>query len=95
MKGIVSSVLKVASCVLAGACVALLLLVATYLSPQVAMALGTAPVALAITAALPPQLAFWGVLASPLGGVFRTDFVVVALVLLIAAKLLHRIARAL
>lgn len=95
MRSVLSSALYVLSCVLLAVSIALLLLTASLLSSQVAVALKVAPLALAVTRALPGGLAFWGVLSSPLGGVFRTDFVVVALVAYVAAKLLKKIARAL
>ena len=36
-----------------------------------------------------------GVVASPFGGVFRTDFVIVVVVMFVAAKILSRIAKGL
>ncbi len=95
VKEALSIVVRLLSCLCLIGCIALVLLTATFLSPPVAAALRTAPLALAVTAHMPGWLAFWGVLSSPLGGVFRTDFVVVALVLLVLAKVLHRIAKVL
>lgn len=95
IRGVFSTILYVLACAAMALCILVLLLTATFLVPSVALALGTAPVALALTAALPAPLAFWGVLSCPLGGVFRTDFVIVAVVLLVAAKILRKIARAL
>lgn len=75
--------------------VLLLLLTGALLSVQVAVTLRVAPLALAVTHAMPAGLAFWGVLSSPFGGVFRTDFVILALVAFVAAALVRKIARAL
>lgn len=94
MRRLAAGVLRTASCALLALCVGLLLLAAALLSSQVAVALHVAPLALAVTRALPAPLSFWGVLASPLGGVFRTDFVLVALAAFVAAKILRKIARA-
>ncbi len=95
MRRLLATVLRVVSCALLVVCTALLLLAASLLSSQVAVSLGVAPLALAVTRALPASLSFWGVLASPLGGVFRTDFVLVALAAFVAAKILRKIARVL
>lgn len=95
LKGILSTIVYGLACAAVALAIFVLLLAATFLVPSVALALGTAPFALALTAILPAPLAFWGVLSSPLGGVFRTDFVVVAIALLIVAKILRKIARAL
>ena len=95
VRGALSTILYVLACGAVALCILVLLLTATFLVPSVALSLGTAPLALALTAALPAPLAFWGVLSCPLGGVFRTDFVIVAIVLLIVAKILRKIARAL
>lgn len=93
MKKFLASALYVLSCVLLAVCVVLLLLCASLLSSEVAVALRVAPAALTVTRLLPAPLSFWGVLASPLGGVFRTDFVLAALACYILAKLVRRIAR--
>lgn len=95
MRKLVASVLYVLSCALLAVCVFLLLLTLALVSSQAAVALRVAPAALALTQLLPAPLAFWGVLASPLGGVFRTDFVLAALVCFVAAKLSRRIGKAL
>lgn len=94
-KALLKTVLYVASCVLMACCVGLLLLTGSLLSVQVAVALKVAPVALTVTQLMPAGLAFWGVLSSPLGGVFRTDFVVLALAAFFAAALVRKIAKAL
>ena len=73
----------------------MLLLSASLLSTAVALSLHVSSVALAISQILPTPLSFWGVLASPFGGVFRTDFIVVGIALFIAAKLLHLLRKAL
>lgn len=95
VRGILASVVYVLACAAMALCIVVLLLAATFLAPAVALGLGTAPLALALTAVLPAPLAFWGVLSCPLGGVFRTDFVIVAVVLWVVAKILRKIARAL
>lgn len=93
MRGIVRGVAYVLSCVLLVACIALLALTAVLLFSQVAIALRVASLALAATHALPGWLAFWGVLSSPFGGVFRTDFVLAALAAYAVARILRKIAR--
>lgn len=90
-----SIVVRLLSCLCLVGTIFLLVLTALFLSPQVAASLRVAPLALAVTAHMPAWLAFWGVLSSPLGGVFRTDFVVVALLLFVLGKVLHRIAKVL
>ena len=95
VKGIVKTVLYVTACVLMGCCVGLLLLTGSLLSVQAAVALKVAPVALTVTQLMPDALAFWGVMSSPLGGVFRTDFVILAVVASFAAALVRKIAKAL
>ena len=67
----------------------LLLLCATLLSTSVALTLHVAPLALALTQMLPAPLCFFGVVASPFGGVFRTDFALLAVCFFVLAKLLH------
>ena len=93
MRGVVRGIAYVLSCALLVVCVALLVLTAVLLFSQVAIALRVAPIALAVTRALPGWLAFWGVLSSPFGGVFRTDFVLVALAAYAVARILRKIAR--
>lgn len=95
MRRVVARILYVLSCALVALSVALVVLAAVFLVPQVAVSLRAAPLALAVTQALPGWLAFWGVLSSPFGGVFRTDFVLVALAAFIVSKLVRKIARAL
>lgn len=93
VKHVLSIALSVLACALLVGCLLLLLLTLALISTQVAVALRAAPVALAVTHALPAAIAFRWVLPSPLGGVFRTDFVLVAAVLLIAAKLVRKVAK--
>ena len=88
-----SLALYIVACLAVVLCLALLALCAVLLFNSVAVALHAAPVALAVTQRLPSWLAFWGVLPSPFGGLFRTDFFVLAIVLLIGAKVVRRIAR--
>lgn len=95
VKALLKTALYVTACMLMGACVGLLLLTGVLLSVQAAVALKVAPVALTVTQLMPTGLAFWGVLASPLGGVFRTDFVVLALAAFLAGCLVRKIAKAL
>ncbi len=95
MRKFFASVLYVLSCVLLAVCMVLLLLTLALVSSQAAVALRVAPAALTLTKLLPAPLAFWGVLASPLGGVFRTDFVLAALACFVAAKVSRRIGKAL
>ncbi len=95
MKRFLSLLVYVLSCACMAASIFMLLLTASLLSTAVALTLHVSPVALAISQLLPAPLSFWGVLASPFGGVFRTDFVVVGLVFFIAAKLLHLLRKAL
>ena len=95
MKGFFAAILHALACALVAVSILLALLTASLLSSQVAVALKVAPLALAVTHLLPGSLAFWGVLSSPLGGVFRTDFMVVALAAFILSKIVKKIARAL
>lgn len=95
MKRLISAVLYVAACALLLACIALLLLTIVLLFSQVALSLGAGVLALEITRHLPGWLAMLGAVASPFGGVFRTDFLILAVLLLIAAKILRRIAKGL
>ena len=95
VRGIVKTVFYVTSCIFMACCVGLLLLTGSLLSVQVAVSLKVAPVALTVTQLMPSGLAFWGVLSSPLGGVFRTDFVVLALGAFFLAALVRKIAKAL
>lgn len=89
MVRVVRAALYVLSCAALAMSLLLLVLAASLLSTQVALALHVAPVALALTQLLPTPLCFWGVVASPFGGVFRTDFVIVAVALFILARVLH------
>lgn len=89
MARVVRAALYILSCACLAASLLLLALTASLLSTQVALALHVAPVALALTQLLPAPLCFWGVVASPFGGVFRTDFAIVAIVLFILARALH------
>lgn len=89
MAGVVRAVLYVLSCICMAASLVLLLLCASLLSTQVALALHVAPLALSITQLIPAPLCFWGVVASPFGGVFRTDFALLAVAFFLLARLLH------
>ena len=57
--------------------------------------LGIVNLVLDIAQVLPAVIAGWGLVATPFGGVFRLDFVIVALVLFLADYVLLRIADAL
>ena len=83
MRKALSLVLYIVACLAVVLCLALLVLCAVLLFNRVAVALHAAP----------SWFAFWGVLPSPFGGLFRTDFFVLAIVLLIGAKVVRRIAR--
>ena len=89
MAGVVRAVLYVLSCICMAVGLVLLLLCASLLSTQVALALHVAPLALSITQLIPAPLCFWGVVASPFGGVFRTDFALLAVAFFLLARLLH------
>lgn len=89
MAGVVRAVLYVLSCICMAMSLVLLLLCASLLSTQVALALHVAPLALSITQLIPAPLCFWGVVASPFGGVFRTDFALLAVAFFLLARLLH------
>lgn len=89
MVGVVRAVLYVLSCICMAVSLVLLLLCASLLSTQVALALHVAPLALSITQLIPAPLCFWGVVASPFGGVFRTDFALLAVAFFLLARLLH------
>lgn len=89
MAGVVRTALYVLSCICMAASLVLLLLCASLLSTQVALALHVAPLALSITQLIPAPLCFWGVVASPFGGVFRTDFALLAVAFFLLARLLH------
>lgn len=95
MKKLVSVVLYVAACALLAGCIALLLLTITLLFSQVALNLGAGVLALEVTRHLPGWLAMLGTVASPFGGVFRTDFLILSVLLLVAAKILRRVAKGL
>lgn len=89
MAGVVRAVLYVLSCICMAVSLVLLLLCASLLSTQVALALHVAPLALSITQLIPAPLCFWGVVASPFDGVFRTDFALLAVAFFLLARLLH------
>lgn len=89
MAGVVRAVLYGLSCICMAVSLVLLLLCASLLSTQVALALHVAPLALSITQLIPAPLCFWGVVASPFGGVFRTDFALLAVAFFLLARLLH------
>ena len=93
MAGVVRAVLYVLSCICMAVSLVLLLLCASLLSTQVALALHVAPLALSITQLIPAPLCFWGVVASPFGGVFRTDFALLAVAFFLLARLLHFLRR--
>jgi hypothetical protein len=95
VKHVLKTLLYVVACVLMCLAALLILLVAALVSSQVALSLKVAPVALAITQAMPAGLAFWGVVSSPLGGVFRTDILVVAVAAFVLAKVVRRVGRSL
>ena len=89
MAGVVRAVLYVLSCICMAVSLVRLLLGASLLSTQVALSLHVAPLALSITQLIPAPLCFWGVVASPFGGVFRTDFALLAVAFFLLARLLH------
>lgn len=89
MARIIRGVLYALSCACMAVSLLLLLLCAALLSTAVALALHVAPLALALTQAIPAPLCFFGVVASPFGGVFRTDFALLAVCFFLLAKLLH------
>ena len=95
MRRIASLALYIVACALLACCLLLLALTLVLLFSQVALALGAAPLAMSVTRALPAWLAMLGVVASPFGGVFRTDFLIVAVALLVAAKIVRRLAKGL
>ncbi|MBS5449683.1 MAG: hypothetical protein KHY83_01220 [Coriobacteriia bacterium] len=95
MRHALSVALYVLACALLVGSLLMLLLVVTLLFAGVALTLGITPLAIEITRAIPASLAMFGVVASPFGGVFRTDFLIVAVVLLVAAKIAHRLAKGL
>ena len=88
-----SLALRLGACALLACAVALMLLTLALVSSQVALALHATPLALSLTRALPAWFAYWGVVASPLGGVFRTDLFVLALLACGAARLLTGAAK--
>lgn len=95
MGRIVSLALYVIACALLVVCLFLLALTIVLMFSSVALAVGAGPLALEITRAMPAWLAMLGVVASPFGGVFRTDFLIVTVAALVAAKILRRIAKGL
>ncbi len=95
MKHVVSILVRVLSCLCMAASLFMLLLSASLISTAVALSLHVSSLALTVSQLIPAPLSFWGVLASPFGGVFRTDFIIVAIVLFVAAKLLHLLRKAL
>ncbi len=90
---IISLILYIIACACVVVSIVLLLVTAALLVSDVAVTLRVAPLALDITRLLPDFLQYWSVISSPFGGVFRTDFAVVALVFFILAALIRRIAR--
>jgi hypothetical protein len=95
MKHVLRILIDVLSCISTALSLALLLLAASLLSTTVALALHVSPIALAVTQLIPAPLCFWGVVASPFGGVFRTDFAILAIAFFVVAKLLHLLRKAL
>ena len=89
MAGVLRAVLYVLSCICMAVSLVLLLLCASLLSTPVALVLHVAPLALSITQLIPAPLCFLGVVASPFGGVFRTDFALLAVAFFLLARLLH------
>ena len=85
--------LMVLSCALLACSILLLLLILSLVATQVAVALHAAPIALAVTRLMPGWLAFSWVLPSPFGGVFRTDFLILAAALFVAAKVCRGVAK--
>ena len=95
MKSVLSVVLYVVACAFVVAAALLMLLVLSLVSSSVATTLGTPGVALSVTRLLPGWFALWGVLPSPLGGVFRSDLLVVALLMLVIGKVIRRLGKGL
>lgn len=73
--------------------IGMLVLICVQISSSAVIALDTASIALQITQELPAWLALWGVMSTPFGGVFRTDFAIIAFVLIIIASIFKRIAK--
>ena len=82
-------------CALLVIAVLLLALVVLQAAPQLGDPLGATSIAVALTGIMPAQLAFIGVVPSPLGGVFRTDFLLVAIVSMVLARLVRALSKGL
>lgn len=93
MRRIASLVLRALACTALALSTALLLLTAVLMVPPAALALHASSVAMWVTGLFPDALCYWGVLSSPFGGVFRTDFLLVSFLLFLVAKLLRYVER--
>ena len=93
MRHLIAAALRLLACALLVCACVLCLLVLACISSQVALALHVAPLALRLTAAMPAWLAYAGVVAAPLGGVFRTDLLVCAVVAYLLSRVLRRLAK--
>ena len=93
MRALAALVLRLCGCALLVCSCVLALLTLACVSSQVALALHVAPLALRLTAAMPAWLAYAGVVASPLGGVFRTDLFLCALACYLLSRLTRRLAK--
>ncbi|MBR2835332.1 MAG: hypothetical protein IKE43_06460 [Coriobacteriales bacterium] len=73
--------------------IGLLLLLLSLVSTSIAASLHTAPLALEITHLLPSWFAYWGVIPSPFGGVFRTDFFILSIICALLARMIRSLAK--
>lgn len=74
--------------------IALCILVILLCFPGVVNQLGLTGLTIDLSRALPSIIAGWGVIVSPFGGVFRFDFLAVAIVLFLLDFTCARISRA-
>ncbi len=86
-------VLRVVEVALLCLAVVLLALALVQLSSALTARLGLTSVCVRVTSWLPAPLAYFGLLDCPLGGVFRTDYLIAAVVTLVIARLVRVVYR--
>ena len=95
LKKLWSGLWVLVDCLLLILSVLLLAIVVLQAVPQLGDPLGATSIAVAVTGLLPPQIAFIGVVPSPLGGVFRTDFLLIAIACMVLARLVRALSKGL
>lgn len=94
MKKTFKVILYVISCIFLAISVFLLLITLSLISGELALNFHTASVAVDITGLLPQWLAYQFVLPTPFGGVFRSDFVIVAAASTLVSWIFNQIRKA-